>query len=135
MRRTIGTLTVLLGVTVSVLAADVDPKAIIAQVSETYGSLDSFHFELTITTEPLEGPETAEHYESPLVLAMGDEGKVRVEINDPTASLHAVFDGETTWLHVPQLSHFSRRSTDELAVGVGPTSIATDFGTQYKELV
>ena len=135
MRCAIGSAILVFGIGISALAADLKPDELVRTVSQVYEALESFHFELTITTELTEGPQKGETYSSPVVIAMSDTGQVRAEINDPDASLHAIFDGETTWLHVPQLNQYSRRSAEELPVGMGPTSIATDFGTQYASLV
>ncbi len=86
-----------------------DAQGLLKKVSDTYKNLKSYHFEGTTTME-VKAEGMQQKMEMPMVMAAAKPGKTRLEIKNPMTGMLRVSNGETTWMYIPRLKQFTKRT-------------------------
>ena len=89
------------------IGSDESPEGLLRKVSETYASLDSFHFDASEITITRSG-DIERRNESRIVTAAGHSGQFRVASDHPVDGGIVAFDGATTWIHLAIRNQFTK---------------------------
>jgi outer membrane lipoprotein-sorting protein len=91
-----------------------DAHELLKKVSETYGTLTSYHFEgAMITKTKAAGIETK--IEIPITLSAVKPGKMRYEMKNPMMGMLMIFDGQAFWTYTPAFKKYTRKVIGEFA--------------------
>lgn len=101
-----------------------EARAILEEVTRAYRGFDRYHFAgdmhilVTVQGQP-------QNVEMPFTIAVSKPGKKRTEITNPMLRMLMVSDGETTWMYMPQLGQYTKKTMSTIEEpGAAPTAIA-----------
>lgn len=88
--------------------AAADAAALLKQVSQTYSSLRSYHFE-GVTVLRTQSDSARSEQEVPFVFAEVRPSKIRFETKSSLTATLFVSDGDTTWTYMPRLHEYTHK--------------------------
>ena len=89
-------------------------EALLARVAETYKALDRFYFSAVEQTRT-HSENFDRRTESEYVVAADSSGRARMQLTDQASDSVSVFDGETSWFHVPKMGQYIEHKRDPFA--------------------
>jgi peroxiredoxin/outer membrane lipoprotein-sorting protein len=87
-----------------------DPKALLEKVAETYRDLKRYQFDFTLLTE-IRSAAGRKSVETHIELTNVRPDKLRMLVSGGLGELQVYSDGEVSWVFVPPLKQYTRKST------------------------